>query len=128
MCRPITASSRQPLHEWIAGVATSRRASGGSPLTEPMTPDHEPALLSEEVAAGKCGISLRGAFIPDSRCRAVIFVDQPAKSIHANDCAVSTSGLSRLRRLECEAAVRAFFVIVPEVLSQDAPPMALPGD
>ena len=25
-------------------------------MTEPMTPDHEPALLSEEVAAGKCGI------------------------------------------------------------------------
>jgi hypothetical protein len=26
-------------------------------LTEPMTPDHEPVLLSEEAAAGKCGIS-----------------------------------------------------------------------
>ena len=26
-------------------------------MTTPMTPDHEPVLLSEEVAAGKCGIS-----------------------------------------------------------------------
>jgi len=27
-------------------------------LTEPMSPDHGPALLSEEAAASKCGISL----------------------------------------------------------------------
>ena len=26
-------------------------------MTKPMTPDHEPVLLSEEAAAGKCGIS-----------------------------------------------------------------------
>jgi hypothetical protein len=26
-------------------------------LSKPTTPDHEPALLSEEVAASKCGIS-----------------------------------------------------------------------
>ena len=27
-------------------------------MTEPMSPDHEPALLSEEATASKCGISL----------------------------------------------------------------------
>ena len=32
-------------------------AAGGSPLTHPKSPDHEPALLSEEAAAGKCGLS-----------------------------------------------------------------------
>lgn len=26
-------------------------------MTKPMTPDREPVLLSEEVAAGKCGVS-----------------------------------------------------------------------
>ena len=38
-------------------MATRRHASGGSLLTKPITRDHEPVLLSEEVDASKCGIS-----------------------------------------------------------------------
>jgi hypothetical protein len=52
---------------------------------------------------------LRGAFIPDSRRCSVVFMDQPAKSIDADDCAVTLiPGDSRLRRFEREATVRAF--------------------
>ena len=43
--------------EHSIGVALIGCAAGGPPLTEPMSPDHEPALLSEEAAASKCGIS-----------------------------------------------------------------------
>ena len=46
----------RPLEHSI-GVALICCAAGGPPLTEPMSPDHEPALLSEEAAASKCGIS-----------------------------------------------------------------------
>ena len=61
---------------------------------------------------------LRGAFIPDSRCSSVILVDQAAESIDADDCALTPvpGGGSRHRRLEREAAVRSFFVVVPQVL------------
>ena len=46
----------RPLEHSI-GVAPSCGAAGGPRLTEPMSPDHEPALLTEEAAASKCGIS-----------------------------------------------------------------------
>ena len=73
---------------------------------------------------------LRGAFIPNSRCSSVILVDQPTESIDADDCAFTPipGGGSRLRRLEREAAVRSFFVVVPQVLSEDPLQMALPED
>lgn len=62
-----------------------------------------------------------GAFIPDSGCSSVILVDQAAESIDADDCALTPipGGGSRHRRLEREAAVRSFFVVVPPVLFED---------
>ena len=50
------ARPSRPLEHNI-GVALICCAAGGPPLTEPLSPDHEPALLSEEAAASKCGIS-----------------------------------------------------------------------
>jgi hypothetical protein len=59
----------------------------------------------------------------------VILVDQPAESIDADDYTVSpTPGGSRLRRLKRQSAVRSFFVIVPQILSEDPLQMALPED
>jgi len=56
-------------------------------------------------------------------------MDQPAKSIDADDCAVTLiPGDSRLRRLEREATVRSFCVVVAQVLSEDPLCMALPED
>jgi hypothetical protein len=71
-----------------------------------------------------------GFVYPDSRCYSVIFVEQPAKSIDASDCAVTPirGGGSWLRRLEGQAAVRSFFVVMPEVLSKSPSQMALPED
>ena len=67
-------------------------------------------------------LRLRGAFIPDSRRRSVILVNQPAESIDADDCAVTPiPGGSRLRRLERQATVRSFLVVVPQILSEDQP-------
>src|SRR5450756_1086339 len=66
---------------------------------------------------------------PDSRCRAVILMDQPAQSIGADNHAVTAiAGSSRLRRLKREAAVRTFRVVVPHVLSEDPLQMTLPED
>lgn len=40
-------------------------------------------------------------------------MDQPAESVDADDCAIaSAQGGSGLRRLEREAAVRPFFIVV----------------
>jgi len=73
--------------------------------------------------------SAEGFVYPDSRCCSVIFMDQPAKSIDADDCAIaSAQGGARLRRLEREAAVRPLFVVVAQVLLEDALRMALPED
>ena len=59
----------------------------------------------------------------------MILVDQPAESIDADDYAVTLiPGDSRLRRLEREATVRSFFVVVAQVLSEDPLHMALPED
>src|SRR5665647_3097014 len=64
--------------------------------------------------------SPEGFVYPDSRCCSVVFMDQPAKSIDADDCAVTLiPGDSRLRRLEREATVRSFCVVVAQVLSED---------
>ena len=70
-----------------------------------------------------------GFVYPDSRCRAVILMDQPAQSIGADNHAVTAiAGSSRLRRLKREAAVRTFRVVVPHVLSEDPLQMTLPED
>jgi len=56
-------------------------------------------------------------------------MDQPAQSIDANDDTVTLIlGDSRLRRLEREATVRSFCVVVAQILPQDPMQMALPED
>ena len=73
--------------------------------------------------------AVRGSFIPIHAASSVILVDQPAESIDANDHAVtSIPGGAGLRRLEREATVRSFFVVVPEVRFENPPQMALPED
>src|SRR5665811_2297179 len=70
-----------------------------------------------------------GCVYPDSRCCSVVFMDQPAKSIDADDWAfTSAQGGSRLRHIEREATVRSFCVVVAQVLSEDPLCMALPED
>src|SRR5665811_2186192 len=72
---------------------------------------------------------IRDSVYPDSRCNSAIFMDQPAESIDADDCAIaSAQGGARLRRLKREAAVRTFRVVVPHVLSEDPLQMTLPED
>ena len=60
------------------------------------------------------GIKLgpEGFAYPDSRCNAAIFIDQSAESIDADDCSISFPGGPRLGRLEREATMRPFFVVV----------------
>jgi hypothetical protein len=59
----------------------------------------------------------------------VILVNQPAESIDADDYTVTPMpGGSRLGRLERQASVRSFFVVVPQVLSEDPLQVALPED
>ncbi len=70
-----------------------------------------------------------GCVYPDSCCRSVILVNQPAESIDADDYTVTPMpGGSRLGRLERQASVRSFFVVVPQVLSEDPLQVALPED
>ena len=60
-----------------------------------------------------------GFVYPDSRCRSLILVDQPAESIDANNHTVSNSGTSRLCRLKRQATVRSFVAVMPQILPQD---------
>jgi hypothetical protein len=47
-------------------------------------------------------------------------MNQAAESIDAHDCSVTPIPVgSRLRRLERQSPVRPFFVVVPQVLSED---------
>jgi hypothetical protein len=59
----------------------------------------------------------------------VILVNQPAESIDADDYTVILIlGGSGLRRLERQSTVRSFFVVAPEILSEDPFQMALSED
>jgi hypothetical protein len=70
-----------------------------------------------------------GCVYPDSRCCSVILINQAAESIDAHDCTVTPIPVgSRLRRLERQSTVRSFLVVVPQVLSEDPPQVALPAD
>jgi hypothetical protein len=81
------------------------------------------------LAESETGGPLEGCVYPDSRCFSVILVYEAAESIDAHDCTVTARAVgSRLRRLERQSPVRPFFVVVPQVLSEDPLQVALPED
>ena len=56
-CRPSGGSASVPSVLLERRHGAKRHASGGSPLTKPIILDQERALLTEELAASKCGVS-----------------------------------------------------------------------
>ena len=108
-----------------------RRVVGSAQITGAQDRAEEcraPTVEARSTPGNDDAASVRGAFIPNSRCSSLIFVNQPAESIGADDYTVTPiAGGSRLRRLKRQSTMRSFLVVVPRVLSEPSPTISLPS-